>query len=71
MKRQTEPSFNMNRLVRSAFNEEAYCSMMLDEMGGGLWSGEELDLLWNEAGRSDLTVAQFIEKHTRKGWHEL
>lgn len=65
MKQQTEPTFNLNRLVRSAFNEEAYCSMMLDEMGGGLWSGEELDSLWNEAGRSNLTVAQFIEKHRR------
>ena len=69
MKQKTEPTFNLNRLVRSAFNEEAYCSMMLDEMGGGLWSGEELDSLWNEAGRSNLTVAQFIEKHRR--WHEL
>ena len=69
MKQKTEPTFNLNRLVRSAFNEEAYCSMMLDEMGGGLWSGEELDALWNEAGRSNLTVAQFIEKHRR--WHEL
>lgn len=69
MKQQAEPTFNLNRLVRSAFHEEAYCSMMLDEMGGGLWSGEELDSLWDEAGRSDLTVAQFIEKHRR--WHEL
>ena len=63
---QKEVSYNLNRLVRSASNDEAYCSLILDKIKLGEWTGQELDELWSDAETSNLTVQQFIDKYKEK-----
>lgn len=61
---------NLNRLVRSASNDEDYCSYIIKEIDTRQWTLEQIFKLWEEAKQSDLTVSQFIEQHKRNE-HEL
>ena len=65
-------TLNLNRLVRSATTSEDYCSYIIeslweehsDKMTN--WSVKDVNKIWKEASSSDLTVAQFIDKHKEK-----
>ena len=63
------PELNLDRMVRSATAGSAgepYCSLILEAIGlidGSSWSIEQLEALWEDAFRSDDTVAEFINRH--------
>lgn len=61
---------NLNRLVRSACNDEDYCAYIIKEIDGRLFTLDELYNLWEEAKISKLTVSDFISKNKRT-FHEL
>lgn len=65
MKQRQEKMINTDRLVRSAMNDEDYCSFILDclhkEQSG--WSMDKLMKFWIDAAYSDDTVAEWINKH--------
>ncbi len=67
MKRADEFKPNIDRLVRSAMNDERYCSFILDCLQDEQFAmtGEELNEFWVRASRSDATVHEFIrqERH--------
>jgi len=56
---------NLNRLVRSACNDEDYCAYIIKEINGKIFTLDELYNLWEDAKVSDLTVAGFISKNKR------
>ena len=57
------PVLNIDRLVRSAAREEAYCAFILDGIGlvdGSDYSIEWFDWFWDEeVANSDLSVKEF------------
>lgn len=57
---------NLNRLVRSASNDEEYCSYIVEKIDTSSWDLEEIYDLWDKAKQSDLTVAQFIQYYKEK-----
>ena len=60
---------NLDRMVRSATAGSAgepYRSFILEAIGlidGSSWSLEQLEAFWEDAFRSDGTVAEFINRH--------
>ena len=57
---------NLNRLVRSASNDEEYCAYIVEKIDTSSWDLEEIYDLWDKAKQSDLTVAQFIQYYKEK-----
>jgi len=57
---------NLNRLVRSASNDEKYCAYIVEKIDTSSWDLEEIYDLWNKAKQSELTVAQFIQHYKEK-----
>ena len=67
-KKESEWVPNTDRLVRSAMTQEVYCAYILDclhETQVG-WSINELHNFWDRASKSDLTVAEFINKERKQ-----
>lgn len=64
MKKAQEFTPNTERLVRSAMSDERYCSFILDCLHHEQYdmSLRELNAMWDEAAKSDLTVAEFIQE---------
>ena len=64
-----EQPLNLDRMVRSATAGsagEVYCSFILEAINlidGSSWSIEKLEAFWEDAFRSDDTVAEFINRH--------
>lgn len=65
MKQRQEKMINTHRLVRSAMNDEDYCSFILDclHQEQSNWSLEKLNQFWNDAAKSSDTVEEWINKH--------
>lgn len=57
---------NLNRLVRSASNDEDYCAYIVKEIDTSHWDLESIYDLWEKAKQSSLTVAKFIEEYKEK-----
>ena len=65
MKQRQEKMINTHRLVRSAMNDEDYCSFILDclHQEQSNWSLEKQNQFWNDAAKSSDTVEEWINKH--------
>jgi hypothetical protein len=65
LKQNKEPMINTDRLVRSAMNDENYCSFILDCLHNeqSKWSMDQLMKFWINASYSDDTVEQWINRH--------
>jgi hypothetical protein len=59
-------NLNLNRLVRSASNQEEYCSYIVEEIDTSSWDLDEIYELWEKAKQSELTVSQFIKYYKEK-----
>ena len=64
---QKEWTPNTERLMRSAMNDEQYCSFVLDCLHHEQYdmSLVELNQMWERAASSDKTVADFIKGEQR------
>ena len=64
-KQNKERMINTNRLVRSAMNDEDYCSFILDCLHEkqSKWSMDRLLKFWIDASYSDDTVEEWINRH--------
>ena len=60
-----EQMINTHRLVRSAMNDENYCSFILDCLHNEQtkWSLDKLMKFWIDASYSDDTVEEWINRH--------
>ena len=67
-KQNKERMINTNRLVRSAMNDEDYCSFILDclHKEQSEWSVKDLNKFWNDAAKSSDTVEEWINNHRGK-----
>jgi len=67
-KQNKEHTINTNRLVRSAMNDEDYCSFILDclHQEQSEWSMKNLNKFWDDAAKSSDTVEEWINKHRGK-----
>lgn len=67
-KQNKERMINTNRLVRSAMNDEDYCSFILDCLHNeqSEWSAQELNKFWDDAAKSSDTVEEWINNHRGK-----
>ena len=65
LKQNEERMINTNRLVRSAMNDENYCSFILDCLHNEQtkWSLDKLMKFWIDASYSDDTVEEWINRH--------
>ena len=68
LKQNKEPVINTDRLVRSAMNDEDYCSFILDclHQEQNEWSMDKLMKFWINASYSDDTVEEWINRHRGK-----
>ena len=68
MKQRQEKMINTHRLVRSAMNDEDYCSFILDclHQEQSNWSLEKLNQFWDDAAKSSDTVEEWINNHRGK-----
>jgi len=68
LKQNKEPVINTYRLVRSAMNDEYYCSFILDclHQEQNEWSMDKLMKFWINASYSDDTVEEWINRHRGK-----
>jgi hypothetical protein len=68
MKQQQEKMINTHRLVRSAMNDEDYCSFILDclHKEQSEWSMQDLNKFWDDAAKSSDTVEEWINNHRGK-----
>ena len=66
-KKEPEWTPNTERLVRSAMSDERYCSFILDCLHHEQYDMTlaELNRMWDSASKSDLTVAEFIDKERK------
>ncbi len=67
-KQNKERMINTNRLVRSAMNDEDYCSFILDclHQEQSEWSVKDLYKFWDDAAKSSDTVEEWINRNRRK-----
>ncbi len=65
LKQNKERMINTHRLVRSAMNDENYCSFILDCLHNEQtkWSLDKLMKFWIDASYSDDTVEEWINRH--------
>ena len=72
MKHRQEKMINTHRLVRSAMNDEDYCSFILDclHKEQSEWSVKDLNKFWDDAAKSNDTVEEWINNHRGK-WYVL
>ena len=65
LKQNKERMINTDRLVRSAMNDENYCSFILDCLHNEQtkWSLDKLMKFWIDASYSDDTVEEWINRH--------
>jgi len=65
MKQRQEKMINTHRLVRSAMNDEDYCSFILDclHQEQSEWPVKDLNKFWDDAAKSSDTVEEWINKH--------
>ena len=65
LKQNEERMINTHRLVRSAMNDENYCSFILDCLHNEQtkWSLDKLMKFWIDASYSDDTVEEWINRH--------
>lgn len=68
MKQRQEKMINTHRLVRSAMNDEDYCSFILDclHKEQSEWSMQDLNKFWDDAAKSGDTVEEWINNHRGK-----
>jgi len=68
LKQNKEPMINTDRLVRSAMNDEDYCSFILDCLHNEQtkWSLDKLMKFWINASYSNDTVEEWINRHRGK-----
>ena len=59
---------NIDRLVRSAMNDERYCSFILDCLQDEQFAmtGDELNQFWERARASDCSVHEFIRRERKQ-----
>ena len=67
-KQDKEKIINTNRLVRSAMNDEDYCSFIIQALyqEQSEWSLEQLNKFWDDAAKSSDTVEEWINNHRGK-----
>ena len=68
MKKTQEFKPNIDRLVRSAMNDERYCAYILDCLHEEqlAMTAKQLELFWVRASASDLTVHEFIRQEKKR-----
>ena len=68
MKKTPEFKPNIDRLVRSAMNDERYCAYILDFLQDEQYAmtAKQLELFWVRASASDLTVHEFIRQEKKR-----
>ena len=68
MRKREEKILNVQRLIRSAMTDEAYCSFILDCLHEeqSKFSLERLNKFWDDAAKSSDTIEEWINKHRGK-----